>query len=114
MRSPGRVGLLLLLGLPPALPGAFPPCVFDGVVTYDSPRDFLFLLPCNASDPHQQWTLRADGTVLNAAAGQLLSTVSHQPARVVGVDDGSRFVWNAHFFCSAPPRRRISVGWGAG
>ena len=67
-------------------------------VSWEGPRSYLTLLPCNASDPHAQWegpTLSApDGiasVITSAATGDCLSTISHDPVRVVPcAGDGTR------------------------
>ena len=33
-----------------------PDCAYDGRVSWDGPRSFLAMLPCNASDHAQQWS----------------------------------------------------------
>ena len=93
--------------LPPLLTLAaaaapLPDCAYDGRVSWDGPRSYLTLLPCNASDPHAQWegpTLSApDGiasVITSAATGDCLSTISHDPVRVVPcAGDGTRWLYN--------------------
>ena len=82
-------------------------CAYDGRVSWDGPRAYLVLLPCNETDPHQRWqgpTLlvpagrggASPSVITNSATGDCLSTVNHDPVQVVPcAGDGSRWVYNA-------------------
>ena len=92
----------LAVALVLACAAAFSPCAYDGRVSWDGPRAFLALLPCDASDPHAQWageTLSdgaASSAITNVATGECLSTISDEPARVVGPCDGTRWSLRAN------------------
>ena len=92
---------------PPQPTSAGPDCAYSGSVSWDGPRSFLALLACNESDPHQQWsgatlTPPAEATatatasvIVSGATGECLSTVSHNPVRIVPcAGDETRWVYN--------------------
>jgi hypothetical protein len=91
---------------PPPPPAAFPSCAYDGHIRWDGPRVYLAMLPCNASDPAQQWSGSAlmpsigkstAGIITNAAQpDQCLSSVNHDPVRLMPcAGDATRWVYNA-------------------
>ncbi|KAH8059628.1 hypothetical protein JL722_5257 [Aureococcus anophagefferens] len=57
--APHHVLLLITLS------AAFDACSYDGRVSWDGPKAFLALLPCDATDPHSQW---AGATLSDGAA----------------------------------------------
>lgn len=99
---------LLQMLLLPGIMG-FPACMYDGKIDWDGPREFTALLPCDATDKHQRWsgpTLAhnsavrgsvpaASSQIHNEATGYCLSTISHDPARVVPCKgDATRWFYN--------------------
>ncbi|KAK7233827.1 hypothetical protein SO694_001000102 [Aureococcus anophagefferens] len=92
--APHHVLLLLTLST------AFDACSYDGRVSWDGPKAFLALLPCDATDPHSQWAgaTLSDGAaaseITNGAA--CLSTISDEPARVVSPCDATRWSLRAN------------------
>ena len=101
-----------------------PDCVYDGVVGWDGPRSFLALLACNVSDPHQRWSgatlahpTATASVITNGATGECLSTISHDPVRVVScATDQTRWIYNAsnHTIAVAVAARGTLAGKGMG